>query len=288
MRKAKDKRVRIVFFGTPDFAAESLNRLISEGFDVAAVFTRPDRPKNRGMKTGFSPVKEAAEKAGLPLYQPENLKDGPAGGILRELAPELLVVVAYGKILPDEFIAAARKGAVNLHPSILPKYRGAAPIQRAVINGEKMTGVTVMYLSDRLDAGDIIYTEKTQIGESETADALKNRLSALGAGLLCKAVRDIYADNAPRTPQDEQSATYAPPLKQCESAIDWEKSPGEIINLIRGLRPWPTATAEFGGVVFKIFAAETGGKRTDKPPGTITSRNKGGLEVSCGNGEHKG
>lgn len=272
--------------GTPDFAAASLKRLIDEGFNVAGVFTQPDKPKDRGMKLATSPVKEIAQAAGIPVFQPVKMRDGTALEILKSLSPDLVVVVAYGRILPDDILAVPPKGTINIHGSLLPKYRGAAPIQWAVLNGDKMTGVSSMYLASELDSGDIIYTAETEIGEFETSGQLFERLRDLGAELLVKTVRDIEKGCAPRTPQDHSRATFAPPLTKDMCPIDWSKTPREIIKHICGLNPWPVATAELDGSIFKIFGAEYTSGKTDKPAGMIVSADaKKGIEVACGNGE---
>ena len=183
--------MRVVFMGTPDFAAASLQKLIDSGFEIAGVFTQPDRPKGRGMELVYPPVKELALRFGLPVFQPEKLRDGTALELLRQLKPDVLAVVAYGRILPDEILALPRYGAVNVHGSLLPKYRGSAPIQWAVLNGDKITGVSTMYLAHEMDSGDIIYTAETEIGEFETSGELFDRLKDLGAGLLVKTLEDI-------------------------------------------------------------------------------------------------
>ena len=278
--------MRIVFMGTPDFAAASLKRLIDGDFDVVGVFTQPDKPKCRGMKLCASPVKEIALLAGIPVFQPEKMRDGTALEMLKSLSPDLVVVVAYGRILPDELLAVPPKGTINIHGSLLPKYRGAAPIQWAVLNGDKVTGVSSMYLATELDSGDVIYTAETQIGEFETSCQLFERLRELGAELLCKTVIDIEKDNAPRTPQNHSLATLAPTLSKEMCPIDWNKTPREIVKHICGLNPWPVATAELAGISFKIFGAEYTDNRTDKPAGTVICANsKKGIEVACGNGE---
>lgn len=278
--------MRIVFMGTPDFAAASLRKLIDEGFNVVGVFTQPDKPKNRGMKLSPSPVKEIAEAENIPVFQPEKMRDGKALEILKSLSPDLVAVVAYGRILPDELLAVPPKGTINIHGSLLPKYRGAAPIQWAVLNGDKVTGVCSMYLASELDSGDIIYSAETEIGEYETSGQLFERLRDMGAELLCKTIKDIESGIAPRIPQDSSLATYAPPLTKEMSPIDWNKTPREIIKHICGLNPWPVATAELMGTCFKIFSAEYTGNKTDKPAGTVASADcKKGIEVVCGNGE---
>lgn len=272
--------------GTPDFAAASLKRLIDEGTNVVGVFTQPDKPKDRGMKLTASPVKEIALKTGIPVFQPEKMRDGTAVEMLKSLNPDLVAVVAYGRILPDDILAVPPKGTINIHGSLLPKYRGAAPIQWAVLNGDRVTGVSSMYLARELDSGDIIYTSETEIGEYESSGALFDRLSELGAELLIKTVRDIEKGCAPRTPQDASRASFAPPLSKEMSPIDWNKTPREINKHICGLNPWPVATTEIEGLTFKVFGAEYTENKTDKPAGTVVSADvKKGIELACGNGE---
>lgn len=278
--------MRIVFMGTPDFAAVSLKALIDNGFDVVGVFTQPDKPKNRGMKLIPSPVRELAITSGIPVFQPEKMRDGTALEMLRSLKPDLVAVVAYGRILPDDILSVPPLGCINIHGSLLPKYRGSAPIQRAVLNGDRTTGVSSMYLASEMDSGDIIYTEETEIGEFESSGELFDRLKVMGADLLCRTVRDIESGIAPRTPQNHDEATFAPPLSREMSPIDWSKSPREISKQICGLNPWPAATAEFAGTPFKIYRAEYTNSSTVRPCGTVVSADsKRGIEVACGNGE---
>ena len=278
--------MRIVFMGTPDFAAASLKRLITENFNVVGVFTQPDKPKNRGMKLAASPVKELALEANIPVFQPEKMRDGTALEALKSLSPDLVVVVAYGRILPDDILAVPPKGTINIHGSLLPKYRGAAPIQWSVLNGDKVTGVSSMYLASELDSGDVIYTAETEISEFESSGQLYERLRELGAELFCKTVRDIDSGCAPRTPQDHSLASFAPPLNKEMCPIDWNKTPREIVKHICGLDPWPVATTELMDCQFRIFGAEYTDRKTDKPAGTVVSaENKKGIEVACGNGE---
>lgn len=277
--------MRVVFMGTPDFAAASLKKLIEEDFDIAGVFTQPDKPKGRGMEMAFSPVKEAALAHNLPLFQPEKMRDGTALGIVKELNPDILVVVAYGRILPDDILAVPKYGAVNVHGSLLPKYRGAAPIQWAVLNGDTVTGVTTMYLAHNMDAGDIIYTAETEIGEFETAGELFDRLMDMGAELLVKTLRDIEAGTAPRTPQDHSRATYVKMLDKSICPIDWNKSPREIVKHIYGLRPWPVATMELDGKSFRVFAADYTEQKTDKAPGSVVRADDEGIVIACADGQ---
>ena len=212
--------MRIVFMGTPEFAAASLKKLLDEKFDVAGVFTQPDKPKGRGMEMAFSPVKELALANSLPVYQPAKMRDGTALEVIKSLKPDILVVVAYGRILPDDILAVPKYGAINVHGSLLPKYRGAAPIQWAVLNGDKITGVSTMYLASEMDTGDIIYTAETEIGEFETSGELFDRLKDMGAELLVKTLHGIEDGTAPRIPQDHSKASYVTMLDKSLSPID--------------------------------------------------------------------
>ena len=276
--------MRIVFMGTPDFAEESLRALLEAGEDVAAVFTQPDKPRGRGMRESFSPVKALAAERGIPVYQPVTFQDGAATELLRTLAPELLVVVAYGRILPQAFLDVAKYGSINVHGALLPKYRGAAPIQWAVLNGDKTTGVSVQFMAAAMDAGDVIASRETEIGEFETSGELFDRLKTLGAELLVETVRKIASGDVVRVPQNEADATYTKMLDKNMSPIDWNKSPREIVKHICGLNPWPVATTELGGVSFRVFGAEYTDTRTALAPGKIISAGKAGIEVACGGG----
>lgn len=277
--------MRIVFMGTPDFAAASLQKLLDEKFNVVGVFTQPDKPKGRGMELSYSPVKELALAHGLPVYQPEKMRDGTAYAQVKALAPDILVVVAYGRILPDELLALPRYGAVNVHGSLLPRYRGAAPIQWAVLNGDRVTGVSTMYLAREMDTGDVIYTAETEIGEFETSGELFDRLMLMGAELLVKTLRDIESGTAPRTPQDHSKASYVSQLDKSLCPIDWNKSPRAVVKWIYGLQPWPVATMELEGAVYRVFAAEYTGNTTDKQPGQVVSTGKRGIEMACAGGQ---
>ncbi len=274
--------MRIVFMGTPDFAAASLQKLIDEKYDIAAVFTQPDKPRNRGMSLSFSPVKELALQNGLDVYQPTKLRDGSFTELLHSLKPDVLVVVAYGRILPEDALSVPTYGAVNVHSSLLPKYRGAAPVQWAVLNGDTVTGVSTMYLAPEMDTGDVIFTEKTEIGEFETSGELFDRLMVMGAELLHKTLRAIENGTAPRSKQDESQASYVTMLDKSMSPIDWSRSPREIVKHICGLQPWPVATTEIGGLTFRIFKAEYSDTVTDKAPGTVVAADKRGIEIACG------
>ena len=277
--------MRIVFMGTPDFASASLKKLIDERFDVVGVFTQPDKPKGRGMELCAPPVKELALENGLPVFQPVKMRDGTALAQIKALEPDILVVVAYGRILPDDILAVPKYGAINVHGSLLPKYRGAAPIQWAVLNGDKITGVTTMYLASEMDTGDIIYTAETEIGEYETSGELFDRLKDMGAELLVKTLRDIDAGTAPRAPQDHSKASYVTMLDKSICPIDWNKTPREVLKHIYGLQPWPVATMELEGKTVRVFAAKYTDGKTEKVPGAVVSTDKGGLEIACADGE---
>lgn len=277
--------MRIVFMGTPDFAAASLKKLVDESYDIVGVFTQPDKPRGRGMSLSFSPVKELAVSCELPVFQPEKMRDGTAYEILKELHPDIIVVVAYGRILPDDILALPKFGCVNVHGSLLPKYRGSAPIQWAVLNGDRVSGVSTMYLASEMDSGDVIYRQETEIGEFETSGQLFDRLMVMGAELLHKTLTDIEAGTAPRIPQDHSAATYTRQLDKSMCPIDWERTPREIVKWIYGLQPWPVATTDINGAAFRVFAAEYTNGRTDKAPGCIVSAGKRGIELACANGE---
>ena len=277
--------LRVVFMGTPDFAAASLAALLdAPDMKVAAVFTQPDKPKGRGMKLAPSPVKELALERGIEVYQPAGVRGEDALKLMRSLAPDVLAVVAYGKLLPDALLAVPRLGAVNVHGSLLPRYRGAAPIQWAVLNGDRETGVTTMYLAHDMDAGDVIYQERTPVGEFETAGELFDRLAGMGAQLLVRTLRDIAAGTAPRTPQEHEKATYVKQLDKSVCPIDWTRTPREIIKHICGLLPWPVATMELRGTALKVYAAEYTDTVTALAPGKVVSAGRAGLEIACGGG----
>lgn len=273
--------MRILFMGTPDFAVESLRGLIEAGHNVCGVFTQPDKPKNRGMKLAFSPVKEYALTQNLTVYQPKNMRDGEALSIVESLQPELIVVAAYGRILPEEILNTPRFGSINVHSSLLPRYRGAAPINWAILDGCSETGVTIMYMARKLDAGDVIHTVKTAIDPDETALELTERLAKLGAAALVETVDMIKNGTASRTPQDESAQTYAPMLTRALSPIDWNHSARRIHDQVRGLIPWPCATTEVGGKKIKVFKTEQG-SATAARPGTVVAAGKQGIEIACG------
>ena len=274
--------MRILFMGTPDFAVASLKRLVEDGHDICGVFTQPDKPKNRGHKLAFSPVKEYALSQDLAVYQPLKMRDGEAMSIVEELAPELIVVAAYGKILPEDILNYPKYGSINVHSSLLPKYRGAAPINWAILDGEAETGVSIMYMAKELDAGDVILQKATAIGED--ALALTTRLAELGAEALAEAVEGLKNGTASRTPQDGSKQTYASMLSKEMSPIDWSRPARAIDCQVRGLIPWPCASTELAGQRFKVYRTAPG-RKTDKAPGTILAAGKMGIEVACGDGQ---
>ena len=275
--------MRILFMGTPDFAVASLKRLVEDGHDVCGVFTQPDKPKNRGHKMAFSPVKEYALTVGIPVYQPMKLRDGEAQRLVEELAPELIVVAAYGRILPEDILNTPPYGSINVHSSILPKYRGAAPINWAILNGDSVTGVTIMYMAKELDAGDVILCRETAIDPDEDAQTLTARLAALGADALAQAVERLHDGTAVRTPQDHSAYTYAPMLDRSLSPLDFSKSARQLHDQVRGLIPWPCASMTLDGKNVKVYRTVVGGE-TALTAGKIAEAGKQGLAIACGDG----
>ena len=277
--------MRIVFMGTPEFAVPSLRQLIADGHEIVCVLTQPDKPKNRGMKLMPSPVKVVAMEHQIEVYQPVTLKSGEALERLSALKPELIVVAAYGKILPKEILDLPRLGCINVHSSLLPRYRGAAPINWAILNGETETGVTIMYMAEGLDTGDIISQRATAIDPDETVESLHDRLALLGAELLGETVAAIGAGTAQRVPQNDAESCYAPMLSRQLSPIDFSRSAHEIHNQVRGLIPWPATTMEIKGQTFKIFAVEETGMDSTQGAGTLLGADRQGINVVCGDGK---
>lgn len=277
--------MRLVFMGTPEFAQVCLAALHTEGFEIAGVYTKPDTPKNRGMKLLPSPVKQYALEAGLPVFQPQSLRDEAVIEQLRALEPELLVVVAYGKLLPQAVLDIPKYGAINMHGSILPALRGSAPVQRSILNHCDEAGVSAMYLNAGMDEGDIIEICRTPIEPMETSEELMRRLADIAAPLCVRTVRAIEAGTAVRIPQDAAQASYAPMLRREESPICWDQPARYIVDQVRGLIPWPVATSTLGGTEFKIYRVEYTQQHTDKAPGSLVALNKQGLLVACAGGE---
>lgn len=274
--------MKVVFMGTPDIAATCLKQILADGFQVVAVYTQPDRPKGRGMKMVYSPVKEVALAEGIPVYQPENFRDEEAVQTLAALQPDAIAVVAYGRILPQKVLDIPKLGCVNIHASLLPQYRGSAPYQWAVLDGLKETGVTAQHMAAKMDAGDIIDVAKTPIGENETAGELLDRLAVLGAELLSRTLTKFQNGTAVGTPQDESQVSFAPMLDKSMCPIDWSKPARKVHDHVRGLHPWPVATAQLAGTNFKIHATRV--VEGTGAPGQLLALTKTGLVVACGEG----
>lgn len=274
--------MRIVFMGTPDIAATSLAALLAAGHEVCAVFTREDKPVGRKQVLTAPPVKQLALQAGIPVHQPRTLKDGAAAQTLRALAPEAVVVVAYGRILPPEVLAIPRYGCINLHVSLLPKYRGAAPVQWAVINGDAMTGVTIMQMDAGVDTGDILRVAPVAIGPEETAGELFERVSALGAQTLCQTLQALADGTVTPQKQREEDATQAPMLTKEMSAFTFGQDAQRLHDLIRGLNPWPMASFTYQGKRIKVLRSTVADPAPDAAPGTVLSLKP--LTVACQNG----
>ena len=276
--------MRIVFMGTPDFAVPSLQALIDAGHDVCAVYTQPDKPQGRKQILTAPPVKTLALEHDIPVFQPNTLKNEDEQARLRELAPEVIIVVAYGKLLPKAVLDIPPHGCINVHGSLLPRWRGAAPIQWAVIAGDEMAGVTTMQMAEGLDTGDMLLTYETKVGEKETAGELFDRLAQSGAELLTKTL--VKLDEITPRPQDDAQSCYAHMLDKQMAVIDWSRSAHEIDCLIRGLNPWPIALTTLSGERLKVFAAEKAAGNGE--PGTVLEADpKKGLTVACGEGALK-
>ena len=274
--------MRVVFMGTPDIAATCLKKILADGFEVVGVYTQPDRPKGRGMKMVFSPVKEVALAHDLPVFQPENFRQEETVQQLRDLKPDICAVVAYGRILPQKVLDVPTFGCINIHASVLPAYRGSAPYQWAVLDGLKETGVTAMYLCREMDAGDMIDRVTTPIGENETAGEVLDRLALLGAGLLSKTLARFQAGPVAGEKQDESLVSYAPMLDKSLCPIDFHRTAQQVHDHVRGLQPWPVATMELQGKHFKVH--ETRVTAGEGEPGQILGLTKTGLVIACGEG----
>lgn len=272
--------MRILFMGTPDIAAASLQALLDAGHEVCGVFTREDKPVGRKQVLTAPPVKQLAARHGLPVFQPKTLRTGEAEAQIKALAPELIVVVAYGRILPPAILSIPPKGCINLHVSLLPKYRGAAPVQWAVLNGDAETGVSIMYLDEGLDTGDIVKVAPVTIGPEETSGELFGRITALGAKTLVEAVAEIGGGRAVRTPQDHAKATQAPPLSKEMARFEFDRPAGALHDLVRGMNPWPAAYFEREGKKIKVLRSRVAAG--SGAPGTVLAAKP--LTVACGEG----
>ena len=275
--------MRVIFMGTPDIAATCLKQILADGFEVVGVWTQPDRPKGRGMKMVMSPVKELALANNIPVFQPENFRADEDVQAIRDLNPDVIAVVAYGRILPQRVLDIPTWDCVNIHASLLPQYRGSAPYQWAVLDGLKETGVSAQHMVREMDAGDVIDVEKTEIGENETAGELLDRLAGLAAKLLSRVLGRVKSGDAcPGVPQDPENITFAPMLDKTMCPIDWNKTAQQVHNQVRGLHPWPVATMELKGQKFKVHATRiVEGKGQ---PGEILGLTKTGLKIACGEG----
>ena len=274
--------MRVVFMGTPDIAATCLKKIIADGFEVVGVYTQPDRPKGRGMKMVFPPVKEVAIASDIPVFQPENFRDDETVEQLKALAPDVVAVVAYGRILPQRVLDIVPQGFINIHASVLPQYRGSAPYQWAVLDGLKETGVSAQFMVHAMDAGDVVGVSKTPIGPDETAGELLDRLAVLGADLLSETLAKYEKKELIPVPQDEAKVSMAPMLDKTMCPIDWNKTAQQIHDKVRGLHPWPVATMELQGKKFKVHATRIVAGHGE--PGKILGITKTGLKIACGDG----
>ena len=276
--------MKILFLGTAEFACPSLEALLASPYELLGVITQPDRPRGRGQKLVPSPVKSLALKANLPIYQPEKVREPSFLKVLEPLRPDLMVVVAYGQILSAAVLSIPPSGCVNVHGSLLPKYRGAAPIVRAILGGESRTGITTMFMDPGMDTGPILLTEETEIAEEDTAGTLHDRLSQMGARLLLRTLESLEASALTPRPQDHSQATYAPKIEKEESRIDWKAPARQLFNLIRGFDPWPGAFTSWAGRVLKLFRPGFGENETRESPGTIVQASKEGLRIATSHG----
>ena len=275
---------RILFMGTPAFALPSLRLLHEQNYPIVGVVSQPDRPRGRGLKEVAPPVKILAQEFALPVFQPEKVKDQSFLETFYQLKPDMIVVVAFGQILPKDIIDYPPLQCLNIHPSLLQKYRGAAPLNWQIIRGETKTGVTIILMDEVMDSGDILMQEKTDLGETETYGELHDRLAQLGAILLIKTIEQMVEGTAKRKPQDKSGVTFAPRLKRETGKINWQANVSDIVNLIRGLSPSPTAYTSLEGLSLKIFTAEVKPGKVNQPPGTIGTVSAAGLPVAASDG----
>jgi methionyl-tRNA formyltransferase len=276
-------RLRIVFFGTPEFAIPSLRALLAGADEVVGVVCQPDRPAGRGQRLAVPPVKQLAQQSRVPLLQPDKLRAPEFQDALRAWAPDLIVVAAYGKILPKNILDLPAHGCINVHASLLPRYRGAAPIQWAIVRGETVTGVTIMQMSDRMDAGDILLQRETPIGDHETYGELQARLADLGARALTDALAQLHTGALTRRVQDESQVTLAPMIKKDDGRLDWTQPAAALARMVRAFNPWPSAFTTVGGKLLKIHRAHAVAAAPAAMPGTVTATGDG-IAVSTGDG----
>ncbi|WP_280769040.1 methionyl-tRNA formyltransferase [Salipaludibacillus daqingensis] len=276
--------MKIVFMGTPDFAVPVLHMLVENGYDIALVVTQPDRPKGRKQLLSPPPVKVAAEELNIPVFQPEKIKHEEEWKTVKEVAPDLIVTAAFGQILPKELLDIPPKGCINVHASLLPKYRGGAPIHQSVIDGEKETGITIMYMVEKLDAGDIISQKAIPILDEDTTGTMHDKLSRLGADLLQETIPTIQEEKVQAVPQDQDLVTFAPNIKKEQELIHWDSPARSIFNQIRGLNPWPVGFTTVHGKRFKIWESVVVSKQTDAEPGTVVEMTNESIRIACGKG----
>ncbi|MFL8709906.1 methionyl-tRNA formyltransferase [Clostridioides sp. GD02377] len=272
--------MKIVFMGTPDIAVPCLQKIIDEKYDILGVVTQPDKPKGRGKKLGMSPVKELAIENNIPVYQPIKARDEEFIDTMKSLNPDVIVVVAFGQILPKEILEIPKLGCINVHVSLLPKYRGAAPINWVIINGEEKTGVTTMYMDEGLDTGDMILKTEVNLDENITAGELHDKMMNIGAETLKETLKLIEEGTAPREVQNHEEFSYAPIMNKSLGNIDFSKNAMEIHNLVRGVNPWPSAYTTYNGVTMKIWKTKVLDEKSTKNAGTIIDVNKDGIKVS--------
>ena len=274
--------MKVLFMGTPDIATGCLQELIDNKYNVIGVVTQPDKPQNRGKKLGMPPVKELALKHEIEVYQPQKAREEGFVNILKELNPDIIVVVAFGQILPKSILDIPKLGCINVHVSLLPKLRGAAPINWTIINGDTKTGVTTMYMDEGLDTGDIILTEEFDLDDEITAGELHDKMKEIGAKTLIETLKLIEKEEAPRTPQNHDEMTYAPMMNKQLGQIDWNKSAKQIHDLVRGVNPWPSAYTTYKENIMKVWKTKVIDKTSNKQPGTVLSVDKEGIQVSTG------
>ena len=274
--------MRILFMGTPDIATGCLQKMIDEKHEIIGVVTQPDKPVGRGKKMSMPPVKELALKYEIQVYQPVKARDEDFVNILKNLNPELIVVVAFGQILPKSILEIPKYGCINVHVSLLPKYRGAAPINWVIINGETKTGVTTMYMDEGLDTGDMILKSEFDLDDNITAGELHDQMKVIGADILKETIDLISENKAPRIPQNHEEFSYAPMMNKSLGKIDWTKSAKEIHNLVRGVNPWPSAYTSYNENTMKIWKTKVLNEQTNQKPGTIINIDKNGIKVSTG------
>lgn len=276
--------MKIIFAGTPEFAVPSLKQLINSQHEVVAVYTQPDRPAGRGRQLKASPVKELAEMYSLPVCQPASLKDAAVQQQLRDFNADAMVVVAYGLLLPDPVLAITKHGCINVHPSLLPRWRGAAPLQRCILAGDKKTGVATMQIDSGLDSGPLYLVEETDVLPLETSGQLHDRLAIVGAALLVKTLDLIESDKLKPTPQSEEGLVYAEKLTKAEAALDWHQSARELQQLVCGYNPWPVAHVPYHGDRLRIWEAQAIDQTTTGPAGTVIALSKDGVDIATAKG----